>query len=99
MFTTLYSARIIEGPSPSQFSLAAAEGSTAEFTLRLTILSNGRLAHEERTTNVSLADMDRVPCADGTYRIRGDRWTLRYDPIYCDGYIANIDELSINSIT
>ena len=95
----LYSAKIIEGPSPSRFALAATEGGVAEFTLRLTLLSNGRLAHEERTTNVSLADMDRVPCADGTYRIRDDRWILRYDPFRCDGYIANIDELSVDSIT
>ena len=99
MSTTLYSARIIEGPSPSQFAIAAAEGGVAEFTLRLTLLSNGRLAHEERTTNVSLADMNRALCADGTYRIRDGRWILRYDPFHCDGYVANTDELSVDSIT
>lgn len=96
MSVFLHSAKIIKGPSPSQFALAAAEGSTAEFTLRLTLSSNGRLVYDWMMICISLANVDRVPCAD-TYRIRGDHCTFWYDPIHCDGY-ADIDELS-DSIT
>ena len=98
MSTTLYSARIIEGPSPSQFAIAAAEGGVADFTFRFTLLSNGRLISGWGVIPASLADMDPIP-RDNMYHIRGDGWAIWYDPFHCDGYVANTDELSVDSIT
>ena len=86
MSVFLHSAKIIEGPSPSQFALAATEGGVADFTLRLTLLSNGRLIPGWGVIHASLADMDPIP-RDDMYHIRGGGWAIWYDPFHCDGIV------------
>lgn len=87
MSTTLYSARIIEGPSPSQFALATAEGSSEEVALRLTLSEDGTLVHEQWATFIDFSSTRRSAYLDGMYTVQDGHWCVQYDPLRRAGHI------------
>ena len=91
MSVFLHSAKIIEGPSPSQFALAAAEGSTAEFTLRLTLSEGGELVHEQWTALIGFNNVKHSVHLDGMYTIQDEYWCVQYDPLRRAGHIVAND--------
>ena len=88
MSVFLHSAKIIEGSSPSQFALAAAEGSTAEFTLRLTLSEGGELVHEQWTALIGFNNVKHSVHLDGMYTIQDEYWCVQYDPLRRAGHIV-----------
>lgn len=90
MSTTLYSARIIEGPSPSQFALATAEGSSEEVALRLTLSEDGTLVHEQWATFIDFSSTRRSAYLDGMYTVQDGYWNIQYDPLRRVGHIVTV---------
>ena len=88
MFTTLYSARIIEGPSPSRFALATAEGGSEEITLRLTLGEGGEIIHEQWVTSINFSSTRRSTRLDGMYTVQDGHWCVQYDPLRRAGHIV-----------
>lgn len=92
MSAFLHTAKIIEGPSPSQFVLTAAEGGTAEFTLRLTLSENGEVVYEQWATLISFNNAKRSIYLDGMYTVQDGCWNVQYDPLRRSGHIVSVSD-------
>ena len=87
MSTTLYSARIIEGPSPSQFAIAAAEGGSEETIIRLALCEDGEILHEQWGALINFSNTRYSVHLDGMYTVRDGYWRIQYDPLRRAGHI------------
>ena len=91
MSTTLYSARIIEGPSPSQFAIAAAEGGSEETIIRLALCEDGEILHEQWGALINFRKTRRSIHLDGMYTVQDGHWCAQYDPLRRAGHIVAND--------
>lgn len=87
MSAFLHTAKIIEGPSPSRFALAAAEGGGEEITLRLTLGEGGEIIHEQWVTSINFSSTRRSARLDGMYTVQDGHWHIQYDPLRRAGHI------------
>lgn len=87
MSTTLYSARIIEGPSPSRFALATAEGGSEETIIRLALCEDGEILHEQWGALINFRKTRRSIHLDGMYTVQDGHWCVQYDPLRRAGHI------------
>ena len=87
MSTTLYSARIIEGPSLSRFTLALAANSSEEISLRLTLSEDREIIYEQWTTWINFNGMKCSTRLDGMYTVQDGYWNIQYDPLRRAGHI------------
>lgn len=82
MSAFLHTAKIIEGPSPSRFALAATEGGGEEITLRLTLGEGGEIIHEQWVTSINFSNTRRSIHLDGMYAVQDGHWYIQYDGTY-----------------
>ena len=88
MSAFLHTAKIIEGPSPSRFALAAAEGGGEEITLRLTLGEGGEIIHEQWATFIDFSSTRRSAYLDGMYTVQDGYWNIQYDLLRRVGHIV-----------
>ena len=88
MSTTLYSARIIEGPSLSRFTLALAANSSEEISLRLTLSEDREIIYEQWTTWINFNSVKCSTRLDGMYTVQDGYWNIQYDPLRRAGHIV-----------
>lgn len=88
MSVFLYAVKIIEGPSPSRFALAAAGGGGEEITLRLTLGEGGEIIHEQWVTSINFSNTRRSVRLDGMYAVQDGHWHIQYDPLRRAGHIV-----------
>lgn len=88
MSAFLHTAKIIEGPSPSRFALAATEGGGEEITLRLTLGEGGEIIHEQWVTSINFSNTRRSIHLDGMYAVQDGHWYIQYDPLRRAGHIV-----------
>lgn len=84
----LYSAKIIEGPSPSQFALAATEGGSEEIVIRLALCEDGEILHEQWGALINFSNTRRSAHLDGMYAVQDGCWNVQYDPLRRAGHIV-----------
>lgn len=91
MSVFLHSAKIIGGPSPSQFALAVTGGGSEDVTLCLTLSEGGEATYEQWTTFVNFSNTRRSIHLDGMYTVQDGHWCVQYDPLRRAGHIVAND--------
>ena len=91
MSVFLHLAKIIGGPSPSQFALAVTGGGSEEITLRLTLGEGGEIIHEQWVTSINFSSTRRSARLDGMYAVQDGHWYIQYDPLRRAGHIVAND--------
>ena len=91
MSVFLHSAKIIEGPSPSQFALAATEGGSEEIFIRLALCEDGESLHEQWGALINFRKTRRSTHLDGMYAVQDGCWNVQYDPLRRAGHIVAND--------
>lgn len=91
MSVFLYAVKIIEGPSPSRFALATAEGGSEDVTLRLTLSEDGEIIHERWMTWINFNSVKYSTRLDGMYTVQDRCWNVQYDPLRRAGHIVAND--------
>ncbi len=91
MSVFLHSAKIIGGPSPSQFALAVTGGGSEDVTLCLTLSEGGEVTYEQWTTFVNFSNTRRSIHLDGMYTVQDGHWCVQYDPLRRAGHIVAND--------
>jgi hypothetical protein len=88
MSVFLHSAKIVEGPSPSQFAIAAAEGGSEETIIRLALCEDGEILHEQWGALINFSNARRSIHLDGMYTVQDGHWCVQYDPLRRAGHIV-----------
>lgn len=88
MSVFLHSAKIIQGPSPSRFALAATEGGSEDVTLRLTLSEDRKIIYEQWTTWINFNSVKCSTRLDGMYTVQDGCWYVQYDPLRRAGHIV-----------
>lgn len=91
MSVFLHSVKIIGGPSPSQFAIAATEGGSKEIVIRLALCEDGEILHEQWGALINFSNARCSAHLDGMYAVQDGCWNVQYDPLRRAGHIVAND--------